>query len=75
MPTFTDAKRGLKAVFDAVPPGKFRFIMDDASNLEDYVNRSAAALNTLRQYFLDTTGEESPFVKKIDELVPRQEKK
>jgi hypothetical protein len=31
----------------------------------------AAVLRMLRQYFLDTTGEESPFVKKIDEILPR----
>ena len=32
-------------------------------------------LNTLRQYFIDTTGEESPFVQKIDEIIPRFDEK
>jgi hypothetical protein len=31
-----------------------------------------ALLRVLRNYFIDTTGEESPFVQKIDEVLPRE---
>jgi hypothetical protein len=36
-------------------------------------SRMMGLLDALRRYFLDTTGEDSPFVKKIDELVPRRD--
>ena len=36
------------------------------------VQQMATLLHLLRGYFLEKTGEQSPFVQKIDELVPRQ---
>ena len=38
------------------------------------VTKMMAVLNMLRSYFIDTTGEASPFVQKIDELLPRKKK-
>jgi hypothetical protein len=37
------------------------------------VGRFAALLDNVRTYFLASTGEESPYVKKIDALIPRRE--
>jgi hypothetical protein len=35
------------------------------------VGRMAALLDVFRSYFLETTGEDSPFVKRVDALLPR----
>jgi hypothetical protein len=37
------------------------------------VQQMAGLLDALRKYFLGTTGEESPFGKRIDELIPRRD--
>lgn len=36
------------------------------------VQQMATLLDQLRGYFLQTTGEQSPFVRKIDDLLPRR---
>ena len=36
------------------------------------VQQMATLLDLLRRYFFDATGEQSPFVQKIDELIPRR---
>lgn len=55
-------------------PGAYTAVMDQAFLVERYMVLGAKAeplLAALRQYFLDTTGEESQFVKKIDEILAR----
>lgn len=72
MAKFLEAVNGMSKLFDAVPKGKWDKVSNDAVLLETYVRQSAALLNNLRRYFLDTTGEQSPFVAEIDELVHRK---
>lgn len=69
-----DTLRALGAVFDAIPKGKFAKIAKDASDLERGLRRAIsglALLDGLRGYFLECTGDESPFVVKIDQIIPR----
>lgn len=73
MTAFERARAALKPLFSAVPKGKFGEVFPHAQNLETAVGQMANMLNGLRKHFLETTGEGSPFVKKIDELVPRGE--
>jgi hypothetical protein len=73
MPLFTDAIRAFPAVLDAIPKGKYAKVQDQAVAVESYLRKSAAMLDTIRRYFLEHAGgEESPFVARIDELVPRR---
>lgn len=64
-------RKALKAVFDSVPKGKFVAIVQDASDLELAFGDLCRELDFLRGYFLETAGEGSPFVARIDRLVPR----
>jgi hypothetical protein len=66
----------LSRLFDKIPKGKFASVMDAAEGVEVALGRGLQAMRLLvglRKYFLDTTGEESPFVKEIDKIVPRGE--
>ena len=70
-----DAVAAMGRIFDAIPKGKFARVFDDANTTELMLRRGLVGLRLLdglRGYFLETTGEASPFVKKIDELIPRQ---
>lgn len=69
-----DARKALKTVFDAIPKGKVGMgtpVFTAMICVEGTLNAAFQQLANMRKYFLDTTGEESPFVKKIDELLPR----
>ena len=69
-----DAKAALGRLFDALPKGKKGMgmpLFTDMVCVEATMNAAFTRLAQLRQYFLDTTGPDSPFVKRIDELVPR----
>jgi hypothetical protein len=59
-------------LLDAIPKGKRGAMFRQMATVEATLNRSLRLLDALRGYFLETTGEESPFVKKIDELLPRR---
>ena len=68
---FDDMREAIKVIFAKIPKGKFGEVFIHAQALEGGVNRMAGLLSGVRRYFIETTGEESPFVKKIDELIPR----
>lgn len=68
------ALTAMKAVFDKITKG--RFPMGDAVLMEETLRRGIAALallDALRGYFLapERGGEDSPFVQKIDQIIPR----
>lgn len=71
MTEFEKAREAIKVIFNAVPKGKFQVVIREAIALENAVGQMAKVLSGIRGYFIETTGEASPFVKKIDELVPR----
>lgn len=73
-----EAVEAYSAILDALPKGKMAMMFRDASLLEHWLRRGLAGLQLLeaiRSYILDPQsamgGEESPFVKKIDQLIPR----
>jgi hypothetical protein len=68
------ALAALPKLYDAVPRGKFARVQAEAETVEDALRRGLEGLRLLHQlrlYFLDTTGEESPFVQRIDKLIAR----
>lgn len=82
MAKFEKAKDDLGAIFKGLPPLKLRSLFNEMNNVENTMNRMASMLHVIRQYFIDTSGEESGeksalvkkiFVKKIDEMLERRE--
>jgi hypothetical protein len=62
----------LSKVLDAIPKGKRTTMMYEMCMVECAMKEAFVLLDRCRRYFLDTTpGEQSPFVQKIDELLPR----
>jgi len=78
-PNLPDPKALLAAwenVLDAIPKAKRRPLFPDMAAVEDVLRRGLVALpllDALRNYFLDPAhgGEQSPFVVRIDRLIPR----
>lgn len=74
-----EALEAMSDVFDQIPKGRFALIFGSASLMEQYLRTGLGAMTLLkeiRQYFLvqpELGGEESPFVQKIDKLIPRDE--
>jgi hypothetical protein len=65
----------LKGLFDGIPPRKRSLLFHEMCAVEGTLNRALKMLEGVRRYFLETPelgGEESPFVKKIDEILPRK---
>lgn len=58
-----------KRLLDAIPKAKKMGTIHDAIVVETHIKKMENMLKILRQYFMDTTGESSPFVKKIDEVL------
>lgn len=67
------AMQSFVKLLNGIPKGKYQNVSADAAAVEVWMRKSGALLGVLRGYFLDTTGEASPFVRKIDELVERPE--
>jgi hypothetical protein len=72
MAILSNAIKNLGTLFDLIPRGKRIPNMDVMTTTELALRQSAAVLDALRRYFLDTTGEASPFVQRIDELIDRK---
>jgi len=71
----TAALEAWRKILDAIPEGKFGPVAKHAETVELALRRGLAALqllDSLRAYFLDETGEQSPFVKAIDKLISRE---
>jgi hypothetical protein len=65
----------LAPLFRALPRNKTApnvkgSVFEEMANVEMGLRQAAGLLRSLRQYFLETTGD-SPFVRKIDELLER----
>lgn len=69
--TFPNAKTAFGKMLDAIPPKRRPALMREMMVVEGTLGQAYRYLEMLRKYFLDTNGEASPFVKKIDELMPR----
>ena len=68
---YANAVASLDALVKLVPDAKARKATVHATALSMYFQQFATLLNKLRRYHLHETGEESPFVKAIDKLIPR----
>ena len=68
---YANAVASLDALVKLIPGAKSRKATVHAMALSAYFQEFATLLNKLRRYHLHETGEESPFVKAIDKLIPR----
>jgi hypothetical protein len=67
-----NARQAFGKLLDAIPRGKRGAMFQEMCMVEGTINYLAALLNNIRGYFLQHAGgEDSPFVKKIDEVIPR----
>lgn len=75
VPDFAAAITSFGKLLDAITLPKRRKMYPDMECVELWMRNAASVLSLIRGYNLKEVGEESPFVKKIDELLARPEPK